>query len=258
MGFGELTETELFGSEDDFGEDDFNGAEGVFDDEELPVEEAVFDDEVFPADTNYPGDDILLAKLANEINRETSRMNESETMDYMEDRMAEFLPALAAAIPTIIQLAPKAINAISSLIKKDPPRQKAAPAAATTPVPTITNLPQVVSDNQTANDQGATGISSIPALRVFTDLIQSPKLLELLSGLMGGEKQSIKAKTGQKVNASNVLGIIASLAGALAGEAGKGSQESFFPEYAMSNEGNFLINPHDAQQEAELILDLIN
>lgn len=256
--FGELTEAELFGYEDSFAEDDFVSDNGIFDDDEI-IEEAFFDDEALPADINYPGDDISLLKLVGEINHETSSMNESETMDYMEDRMAEFLPALAAAIPTIIQLAPKAISAISSLIKKDSPKQKAAPVAApAAPVTTINNLPQIVTDNKNPNDQGAAGISSIPALRVFTDLIQSPKFLELLSGLLAGKKQNINAKTGQKVNASNLLGIVASLAGALAGEAGKGSQESFFPEYAMSDEGSFLIDPHNAQQEAELILDLIN
>src|SRR4249920_2210425 len=55
-----------------------------------------------------------LQRMVGEINRDIERMNVSEATDYMDQRMGEFWPALVAALPTILQLAPAAIQAISS------------------------------------------------------------------------------------------------------------------------------------------------
>src|SRR6266536_4992303 len=103
----DVSEEELFGEEEAF------DVEGLFDDEEFFDDEEIFD----RSEPELPDldDDIALLKLSNEINEEISTMNEGEALDYMENRMTEFLPALAAALPTIVQLAPQAIGAISSL-----------------------------------------------------------------------------------------------------------------------------------------------
>ena len=248
----EISEEELFGSKE---------SEDIFDDEIF--EEAVtfaedegFDDEdesIDSIETFLPGigDDEALTKLTEEINMETSRMSESEAMYYVEERMAEFWPALAAALPAIIDFAPKAIKAIKSIVQKGPsaPTSPAKPSANTNAPVTTPQMPQT----------DISGADSAQILRVLSDLIQSPKFLELIVGMSTGKSQTVTANTGQQISGANVLGVISSLAGTLAtGTAKKENSESIFPEYTISNEGTFLIDPHNTLQEAELILDLIN
>jgi hypothetical protein len=226
--------------------------EGDFDDENIFDDEELDDEEIFETDLAYLDDDVALVKLTDKINLETRRMNESEAVEYMEDQMAEFWPALAAALPTIIQLAPQAVSAISSLGKKDPKAGQKPAQAPPAPVP-ITSSPAAPGPQPVMNDA-----NSMQVLKLLTELIQSPKILELLSGMQSGKAPTVTANNGQQINSSNLLGVISSLSGALAGGAAQKNTESFFPEYTMSNEGTFLIDPQNAVQEAELILDLIN
>ncbi len=212
------------------------------DDEAIDLDELPLED-----DLSFLDDDLSLARLTNEINRDTSRMNESEAVDYLEGRMEEFWPALAAALPTIIQLAPQAINAVSSLFKKDQPKSPAAQAPASQPPA----QPAAATPPAGAN----AGLAQI--LGALTSLIQSPKILDLFSKMQTGKAQTVDANSGQQINAASILGIISSLAGALAGASAK-EAESSFPEYVMNSEGSFVIDPHNALQEAELILELIN
>src|SRR6266542_3661885 len=126
----DVSEEELFGEEEAF------DVEGLFDDEEF------FDDEeiIGRSEPELPDldDDIALAKLTKEINEEISMMNEGEALDYMENRMTEFLPALASALPTIVQLAPQAISAISSLFNKiTGSSSQKPPTGSTTAAPAI-------------------------------------------------------------------------------------------------------------------------
>ena len=75
--------------------------------------------------------------------------------------------------------------------------------------------------------------------------------------MISGTGQTVTGNNGQQVNGSNILGVISSLAGTLAGNAGGGSRESIFPEYAVGSEGTFLIDPHESIEEAELILEIL-
>ncbi len=241
--------------------------ESLLEEEEIIMEDESFSedelfDEAVPASytestPRFVAEQIPLINLVNEVNRETSAMNESEAAQYMENRMMEFLPALAAALPTIISLAPAAISAIGSLIKKDPAPKPAPVQVKTKPVTTPANIP-APPVTVTAPAPVTSNISDpSQVLKVLTDLIQSPKILDMLSGALNGKLQDIVTNGGQ-ISGSNVLGVISSLAGALAGGLAKESTRSGFPEYVFNSEGTFVIDPHNALQEAELILDLIN
>jgi hypothetical protein len=253
--------------------------EGEAFEEDFPDDEAFDDDESFEeSDLSFLDDDTSLTRITSEINRDVSRMNESEAIDYMEDRMEEFWPALIAALPTIIDMAPKAIDAVSSLFKKDPPKPSQpaptppaptanvppTPVATTKPVPIPTPKPTpapMPAPNPAAIAPAPAPISdadSPAVLKVLTDLIQSPKLQEMLAGMLSGKSATMTGNSGQGINGSNVLGVISSLAGALAGTAAKESTESIFPEYALSAEGTFVIDPHNSLQEGQLILNMIH
>ena len=250
-----ISDEELFSEEE----------EEIFEDELFEeafyIEEMLDNDDLFgndeeldetQNDLSFLDDDISLTKLTNEINYATSRMHESEAIEYMEDRMDEFWPALAAALPAIIQLAPQAVNAISSIVKKD---TKAGQQPGQTPSVAV---PKTLSPAFAGSQPIMTDANSMQVLKVLIDLIQSPKFLELLNGILSGKAQTVTTNNGQQISGTNVLGVVSSLSGTLAGGTDKKNTESFFPEYTMSNEGTFLIDPHDALQEAELILDLIN
>lgn len=234
--------------------------EGEAFEEDFPDDESVFAEST---EASFVDDDTL-TRLTNEINRDISRMNESEAVDYMDDRMEEFWPALISALPTIIELAPKAIDAVSSLFKKDAPKaNQPAPPKPPAPVPTppVANIktapappvPAIPTAPAPVADANSTGV-----LKVLTDLIQSPKVLEMLSGMLAGKSATMTGNSGQDISGSNVLGVISSLAGALAGTGAKESTESIFPEYALSAEGTFVIDPHNSLQEGQLILNMIH
>lgn len=242
--FSELEVASLL--DDDEAEEIFDG-EIIDETEDFFVEASLYDELLDDDDT----DDRKLAQLTEEINRETSSMSEYEAEYYVEERMAEFWPALAAALPAIIDLAPKALKAVQSIVQKGPSKKAAPAQTAAIKKPAVALTP---SSNVDINSAG-----SLQVLRILTELIQSPKFLELLSGMLAGKTQTITASTGQQISGSNIMGVISSLAGALAtGAVKREDKESYFPEYSMNNEGAFLIDPHNALQEAELILELIN
>jgi hypothetical protein len=258
-GLDELFEGEEFSELEVESLPDEGEAEGIFGEEEIDetedfFEEASLYDELLDEDDT---DDSRLAQLTEEINRETSLMSEYEAEYYVEERMAEFWPALIAALPAIIDIAPKAINAIKSVVQKKP--QAAQPAPTKTAVanaPATTKSPIIIQPIPQSNNTGA---DTTQIVSVLKELIQSPKFLELMAGMATGKKQTVTTNTGQQINDSNILGVISSLAGVLASGSGKKEDtESAFPEYVVNNEGAFLIDPHNALQEAELILELIN
>ncbi len=267
----ELTEEELIeeiewadNESENFDIESLLEEEEIFSEDESFSEDELFDEAVeagtVESTPRFLPEQIPLINLVNEVNRETSFMNESEAAQYMENRMMEFLPALAAALPTIISLAPHAISAIGSigsLLKKDPAPKPAPAQVKTKPVTTVqTPAPPVTTPVPTPANTGITDPSQM--LKVLTDLIQSPKIFEMLSGMLAGKLQGLTTNNGQPISGANVLGVISSLAGSLAGGLAKESSASVFPEYVFSQEGTFVIDPHNAIQEAELILDLIN
>jgi len=280
VGSFEISEEELMEETAFFDEEELIDEQAFFDDEEIGsaetyeeeadlFEEEAIDDETELTefiDESYPEERMQLEQLAEEINLETIGMDERETAAYMESRMAEFFPALAAALPAIIQLAPQAVNAVKTLIGEKP-KPKPTAAVVTAPPPPPTPSPVIpappVTDKKTsfpvtplpAVDIGDP--ASMQMLKVLTELIQSPRFLELLKDMLAGKSQTVITDGGQQISGSNVLGVISSLAGTLAGTASP-TKESFFPGYAMSNEGTFIIDPHDAAQEAALIVDMIN
>ena len=274
----ELTEEEVF---DEFNEqedyDESLDIEALLEEEEILFEDESFsEDELFDeAETTgsiestprFLPEQIPLINLVNEVNRETSYMSESEAAEYLENRSMEFLPALAAALPavaailpSIVSLAPHAINAIGAITKKSSPPKQPSVQVKPKPVTTMTapappaNVPVPV-PNPPPTGSGVTDPSQL--LKILTDLIQSPKVLELLSGMLAGKLQGIPTNSGT-ISGSNILGVISSLAGSLAGGLAKESTGNLFPEYVLSQEGTFVIDPQNAVQEAELILDLIN
>lgn len=258
-GLDELFEGEEFSEPEVESLLDEGEAEGIFGEEEIDetvefFEEAIFYDELVDDDDTEDG---KLAQLTEEINRETSLMSEYEAEYYVEERMAEFWPALIAALPAIIDIAPKAINAIKSVVQKKTQTAQSAPTkTAVANAPAITKRPiTILPIPQSTN----TGADTTQIASVLKELIQSPKFLELMAGMATGKRQTVTTNTGQQVNDTNILGVISSLAGVLASGAGKKEgKESAFPEYVINSEGAFLIDPHDALQEAELILELIN
>ncbi|HYV91036.1 MAG TPA: hypothetical protein VE978_04610 [Chitinophagales bacterium] len=245
------------------------------------------DDEIFGSaegTVDDLDDNNTLSRITREINRDVREMNESETEAYMQDRMGEFWPALISAIPSIVSMAPTAINAVKSIFGKGssgstnpapgipqsaPPPQAANPpqitpppqppplTATAVPVPQPTVSPRPVTPSPVSNNATATGGTAPQLLSTLLALIQQPDILQMLTNMISGSGQTVTGNNGQQVNGNNVLGVISSLAGTLAGNAGAVNRESTFPEYAVSSEGTFVIDPHESIEEAELILDLL-
>ncbi|WP_039135356.1 hypothetical protein [Flavihumibacter sp. ZG627] len=236
-----------------------NISDVVFDE---TTEENDYTDDPVSFIEDFPDDDNTLLSLVNDINLQTIGMSDDEVESYMQDRLEEFWPALLAALPAVIQLAPQVINAVSSLVSKPAKQQpaathqKQAPAVKpATIAKTISRLPP-----RTVSTQPNPKTSADPQqlLNAFNSLAQSPVVQQLLSNLAGGNGVASVSAQGTQVSASNVLGVLSGLAASLADASGDDNSETVFPEYTRNTEGRYLIDPFDVYQEAELILDLLN